>query len=167
MAARELCDRNWYAARSHCGREVGVRDRLSRLGVENFVPTEIRSKTRGGNYEKALIPCLVFLKATKEEACSLANTGMVPVKYVVDCATRSLLVVPDKEMEDFRRVLDFSKESGGLMEESLSLGDKVRVTKGVLCGVEGHVLEFRGKTYVVVGLLDCVFAKAEVPRAWL
>ena len=33
--------------------------------------------------------------------------------------------------------------------------------------VEGFVLEFRGRTYVVVKLLDSWFAKASVPRAWL
>ena len=38
---------------------------------------------------------------------------------------------------------------------------------GVLAGVEGFVLELRGRTYVVVQLLDSWFAKASVPRAWL
>jgi hypothetical protein len=41
------------------------------------------------------------------------------------------------------------------------------VTKGILSGVEGRVLEFRGRTYVVVELLGSWFARADVPRAWL
>ncbi|MBR5056331.1 MAG: hypothetical protein IKX03_03945, partial [Bacteroidales bacterium] len=56
---------------------------------------------------------------------------------------------------------------GGLIDRPLALGDRVRVVKGVLAGVEGYVLEFKGRTYVVVRLLDSWFAKASVPRAWL
>ena len=56
---------------------------------------------------------------------------------------------------------------GGLIDRPLELGERVRVTKGVLAGVEGFVLELRGRTYVVVRLLDSWFAKASVPRAWL
>lgn len=142
--------------------------RLEKMGVESFVPSERRRHTRGGSdYERALIPCLVFLKATKQRACELANRDALPVKYLVDPATRSLLVVPDKQMGDFRRVLDLSKGEGGLMERPLALGARVRVIKGVLAGVEGRVLELRGRFYVVVELFDSWFAKASVPRAWL
>ena len=158
----------WFAAHTRCGAELSVGIRLEKLGVENFIPTVRRTRTRGrASYERALIPGLVFLKATKQRACALANEEAVPVKYLVDPATRSLLVVPDKQMDDFRRVLDLSTEEGGLMDCPLELGDRVRVTKGVLAGVEGYVLEFKGRTYVVVRLLDSWFAKASVPRAWL
>ena len=154
----------WYAARTRYGQELKVRDRLMREGVEHFIPTV---STNGQRKERAAISNLVFLKATKQEALELANTGVIPVKYIVDCATRTLLVVPDKQMEDFRRVMDLGLEEGGLMDQPFSLGDRVRVVKGPLKGVEGHVVEFRGKFYVVVSLLDCLFAKTQVPRSWL
>ena len=160
--------RSWFAARTRCGAELSVAGRLDRLGVERFVPVERRRRTRGGtSYERPLIPSLVFLRATKREACELANVEAVPVRYLIDPATRSLLVVPDKQLEDFRRVLDLSTDEGGLMDRPLELGERVRVVKGVLSGVEGFVLELRGRTYVVVRLLDCWFTKASVPRAWL
>lgn len=158
----------WFAAHARCGTELGVRDRLSRLGTENFLPTELRSRTRGRTkYEKPLIPGMIFVRTTRLHACELANEQGVPVRYLIDPATRTLLVVPDKQMEDFRRVLDQSLSEGGLMDVPLELGDRVRVTKGALRGVEGRVLEFHGKTYVVVELLGSWFAKASVPRAWL
>ena len=155
---------SWYAARTRYGQELMVRDRLVRAGVEHFIPTVPTDTPRK---EKAAITNLVFLRTTKQEALDLANTGVLPVKYIVDCATRTLLVVPDKAMEDFRRVMDLSLESGGLTDRPLSLGDRVKVTKGPLKGVEGHVTALKGKYYVVVSLLDCLFAKAQVPRSWL
>ena len=158
----------WFAARTRCGAELSVAGRLDRLGVERFVPTQTHRRTRGAaTYERAVIPALVFLRTTKRRACQLANEESLPVRYLIDPATRSLLVVPDKQMEDFRRVLDLSTDEGGLIDRPLELGERVRVTKGVLAGVEGFVLELRGRTYVVVRLLDSWFAKASVPRAWL
>ena len=154
----------WYAARTRYGQELKVRDRLAREGVEYFIPTVPAKSARK---EKALVNNLVFLKATKQEALDLANSGAVRMKYIIDCVTRTLLVVPDKQMEDFRRVLDLSLEDTSLSPASLALGDRVKVVKGPLKGVEGHVLEFQGRYYVVVSLLDCLFAKAHVPFSWL
>ena len=155
---------SWYAARTRYGQELKVRDRLVREGVEHFIPTV---STDGPRKEKAAISNLVFLKATKAEALELANSGVIPVKYIIDCATRTLLVVPDKQMDDFRRVLDLDLEEGGLMDQPLALGDRVKVVKGPLKGVEGHVIEFQGRYYVVVSLLDSLFARARVPKSWL
>ena len=158
----------WFAAHTRCGAELGVRERLNRLGTEHFLPTEIRTRTRGrSKYEKPIIPGMIFVRTTKTQACALANEEGVPVRYLIDPATRTLLVVPDKQLEDFRRVLDLSTEEGGLVDCPLELGDRVRVVKGALKGVEGRVLELRGRTYVVVELLGSWFARANVPRAWL
>lgn len=158
----------WFAARTRCGAEFSVAGRLDRLGVERFVPTQTRRHSRGsGSYQRPLIPALVFLRTTKRQAFALANEEGVPVRYLIDPTTRSLLVVPDKQMDDFQRVLNLSADEGGLIGRPLRLGERVRVVKGALAGVEGHVLELHGRTYVVVRLLDSWFAKASVPRAWL
>jgi len=164
LASDRLC---WFAARTRCGAELGVRDRLDRLGTEHFLPVEQLRRTRSrSTYEHPLIPGLIFLRATKQQACALTNEMSLPVRYLIDPATHTLLVVPDKQMDDFRRVLDLSDGEGGHLEQSLALGDYVRVVKGALRGVEGRVLEFHGEIYVVVELLGW-YARASVPRAWL
>ena len=158
----------WFAARTRCGAELGVRDRLDRFGTEHFLPVEHRRHTRSrASYEHPLIPGLIFLHTTKKQACALTNEMGLPVRYLIDPATHTLLVVPDKQLDDFRRVLDLSAEKGGLMDCPLALGDFVRVIKGPLRGVEGRVLELRGHIYVVVELLGCFFARATVRRTWL
>ena len=159
----------WFVARTRHGAELGVRNRLSALGVDNFVPTRTRKAYRGkGEVEEPLLSCLVFLKATKAGALDLIHYQGVKADFMLDCATRQLMVVRDKDMEDFRRVLDFSSlEEGGLVDKPLEVGERVRVIRGVLRGVEGRVLELQGKIYVVVGLMNCLYARARVPRAWL
>ena len=159
----------WYVAHTrYFRREMKVRDMLTGLGVENFVPTVRRKKTRGGGtHECPLVPNLVFLRATKREATELVNRCYVPMSFLIDSATRSLMTVPDKAMEDFRRVFEAGIQEGGLMDQPLSIGERVRVVRGPLQGVEGNVLELQGKLYVVVGLAGLVYARARVPRAWL
>lgn len=160
----EAAKEYWYAARTRFGQELKVRDRLVREGVEHFIPS---LPARKGRRERAAVNNLVFLRTTKSTALDLVNSSAVHMRYIIDCATRTLLVVPDKQMEDFRRVMDAELADPGPSDITLSLGDRVRVTRGPLKGVEGHIVQFQGKFYVVVNLLDCLFAKARVPRNWL
>ncbi len=159
---------NWYVAKTRHGREILVRDRLSILGVENFVPTRRRKAYRGNKtVEEPVINSIVFLKASREEALDLIHYRGVQADYLFDCATHQMMTVPQKQMEDFQRVFDLSLESGGLVDRPLQVGERVRVIRGPLKGVEGRVIELQGRTYVVVSLLNCIFARARVPRAWL
>lgn len=169
---REMVDQGgmaWYVAKTRYFRqEIRMRDELSRRGIDSFVPTVSVRKSRGsGSYEKVLAPNIVFVRATKEDVCMLVVRDRYPIHFIPDCATRQMMVVPDKQMDDFRRVFDFSLEEGGLVDKPLMVGERVRVTKGSLKGVEGYVEELLGKTYVVVGLIGCLWARARVPRAWL
>ena len=157
----------WYPARVSYGREVGVKRKLVSYGIEHFIPTERRPNYRGQMREHAVIPCLVFVRATKRQACDLRVLDHLPLNYLFDHTRHSMMVVPDKQMDDFRRVFESSLDEGGLMDAPLDLGDWVRVTRGPLKDVEGYVMELQGRFYVVVGLCGCVFAKARVPRAWL
>lgn len=158
----------WFVAKTRHGAELGVRSRLTQLGVESFVPTRMRRSSRGSSMvEEPVLTSFVFLHATKREALDLIHLYGLNANLVNDCATHQLMFVADKCMDDFRRVLEASIEEGGLMDKPLSVGEKVRVVQGVLKGVEGYVLELQGRVYVVVGLLNCLFARARVPRAWL
>lgn len=162
----------WFVARTRVPRqETKICDWLNHRGIETFVPKahseRKRTQGRGRPYEKPAIPNLVFLKTDKDTACSFITVNSLPVQYLIDCATHRMMVVPEKEMSDFQRVFDLSKDSGGLMDQPLELGDRVRITKGALRGIEGYVVEILGRYYVAVSLLGALWAKAQVPKAWL
>ena len=113
-----------------------------------------------------MVNCLGFVRTSKKEALDLIHLNGVQADYLLDRATRRLMVVPDREMDDFRRVFDLSVEEGDL-ERPLAPGARVRVMKGPLAGVEGQVLGIDGKWYVAVSLLGMLYARARVPQAWL
>lgn len=159
--------RAWYAARTYSGQELVVKRRLSSAGIEHFIPVRKVRNSRGKFKDHPVISCLVFIRATKQCACELRAVDRMPVFYLFDYARHTMLTVPDKQMDDFRRVLEADIEEGGLVDKPVAIGERVRVTEGPLKGVEGNVLELQGRLYLVVGLMNCLFARARVPRAWL
>ena len=149
----------WFAAKTHSGQELKVRDILSREGVGFFIPTQRSSSGR----EIPLISALVFLRTTKPRALALTNEKGLPVRFLIDCATRTLAVVGDKEMEDFQRILDLSVE---VSTEPFAPGDRIQGVKGPLKGVEGRVLELSGKYYIAASLLGSLYTKVRIPKSW-
>ena len=163
-------NKSWYVARTrYYHHEIKIRDRLRQMDIEVFVPTVTRARTRSKALaERAVAPNLVFVHTDRKQALDLITESHLPMEWKTDCATRRMMVVPDKQMDDFRRVFKVaSHEEGGLMEEPYALGDEVKVTDGVLSGVEGSILEEAGKYYVVVGLVGSIFARAMLPKAYL
>lgn len=157
---------HWYVLRMTHGRELRVRDRLLALGVEHFIPTQKTRGWRGRTVEKPLVNCLGFVRATKKDALDLIHFRGVQADYLRDHATHRMMVVPDREMDDFRRVFDLSVEEADF-ERPLAPGARVRVKKGPLTGVEGTVLDEGGKLYVCVALMGLFYARASVPKSWL
>ena len=163
----------WYVARTRYFRhELKVRDWLMERGIACYVPTvriPVKRPRKGGTRmtEKPVAPNLVFVKATKEDACALVTDFGLPMQFLVDCASHRMMVVPEKQMDDFQRVFAYSIDEGGLVDQPLEPGERVRVIQGPLEGVEGRVTELSGRTYVNVSLIDFVWAKAQIPRAFL
>lgn len=157
----------WFAARTGRCQELSVMKSLMQFGVECFIPTKEEFRLRRGHRVKAevpLIPNLVFLRATKADACALANGHGLPLHYIIDRATRSMMVVPDKQMDDFIRVVSSQPESLCLEEVPLVPGTRVRVVEGELCGIEGEILSLPTQTYVLVSIGRLLCARVRMPR---
>lgn len=160
----------WFAARTKKDQELSLRSSLEKLGVEHFIPTQfvIRQwKDRKRRIEVPLIRNLIFVRATKERACSLANDDGLHLYYIKDLQTRSMLVVPDKQMDDFMFVLNLSPESLYLDDSAFTIGARVQVVKGDFCGIEGELISLPNRTYVVIRILDVLAVKVKVPKSYL
>lgn len=157
---------HWFAARTANCRELKARDVLVKYGIEHFIPTEKTIEVRSGRkklVEKSLTGNLVFFRATKTVATSLVNYNGLQVHFIPDrCGGGSMLVVPDKQMDDFRRVFEYWQD-GMLPASEFVPGDKVEVVAGDLAGVEGEVYENAEGTFVVVTLSGLLRARAKVP----
>lgn len=157
----------WYAANTRAGQVLSVKARLDRLGVENFIPLRDAYKIRGGRRVKAQEPIagtLVFIHADKDKALALANGYEFPLWYLIDATTRSLLEVPDRQMSDFMRVVLEEPSAEYLTDCHYRKGQRVRIVKGNLSGVEGTVLKEKGKAYLMVQVLSFLTARVQVSK---
>ena len=143
----------WFATITRSGQWKKIDRRLGELGVEHYIPYSYRT--------------MVFLHTTKPTALTLVNSGEVKGRFLIDHNTRTLLEVPEKQMDDFMRILDLSPDAECLTDVPLSKGDRVKVVKGALSGVEGDIVEMHGGLYLVVSVLSLLCARVEIPRSYV
>lgn len=139
--------------------------------MENYLAMrdEVRETPSGKkNVRVLLIPHLIFIRTDQVTAYSLVNEQGINVVYLKDLATRHLLVVPEKQMRDFMFLLDFSDSTVEVINEELKRGDRVRVIKGQLIGLEGELLRIKGHKRVIVKLEGVVsIATSYIPGSFL
>ena len=161
---------HWYVANT-CRQEKKIKQRLDSMGIENFIPfQQIARKIHGVDklIEVPVIPNLVFIHTTFKSCMSLIQEYDFDMRYLRDRETGNFLIVPDKQMNDFMFLLDFSKEMVEVVNENLKKGDKVRVIKGDFAGIEGELIRVKGHKRVVVRLEGVVsLATAYIPGSFL
>lgn len=160
----------WFVARTRWCQELKVREELRACNIECFIPTRETFRERGGRKTRTEVPVirnLIFLRTTKQSALALVNGRGLPMSYIIDHSTRTLLQVPDKQMDDFIRVMDLDPDA--LCEDDVQFipGGRVRVIKGDLAGVEGEVLSLPNRTYVFVSIGHLLRAKVQIPKSYL
>ena len=161
---------HWYVANT-CRQEKKIKQRLDSMGIENFIPfQQIARKIHGVDklIEVPVIPNLVFIHTTLKTCMSLIQEYAFDMRYLRDRETGNFLIVPDKQMNDFMFLLDFSKDMVEVVNENLKKGDKVRVIKGDFAGIEGELIRVKGHKRVVVRLEGVVsLAIAYIPGSRL
>lgn len=143
----------WFVAVTRGGQWKRIGQRLGELGVEHYIPSSYNT--------------MVFLHTTKPTALTLVNSGEIKGRFLIDHNTRTLLEVPQKQMDDFIRILDLSPDAECLTTVPLAKGDRVRVVKGALSGVEGEIVEAPGGLYLLVRVLSLLCAKVELPKSYV
>ena len=119
------------------------------MGFEVYVPTETRvSETPSGKRHErphALIAARLFLHATEEERQRAVNTTYI-LRFMTDIAGRTdrlgrrpLAVIPDEQMQALQYMVFNASKPVSISEGGLLRGDKVKVMRGPLKGLEGIV----------------------------
>ena len=97
-----------------------------------------------------------------------ASLCLFAARYLRDRETGNFLIVPDKQMHDFMFLLDFSPSGIEVLNKNLKRGDRVRVIKGPLQGLEGELVRLMGHKRVVIRLEGVVsIATSYIPGSFL
>lgn len=146
----------WYAIRVTFNREMKVKEDLDLRGIESFIPMKYVMGTRRGRRVKKLVPTihnLIFFRIEPSVMREYKATTKLPIRYIMNPATKKPVVVPDKEMQNFIAV-------AGTYDEQLvyvtpkpgqfTRGDRVRILGGPFEGAEGILKRVKGDSRVIV-----------------
>ena len=162
---------NWYAAYTRVNQELLIKRKLDELGIENFLPQEeqVRETPVGRKKIRVLvIHGLIFIRTDKATSFSLINDHSLNIVYLKDIEGRHSLIVPDKQMQDFMFLLDFSTGSVEVLNKGIKRGDRVRVIKGPLQGLEGELVRLKNHKRVIIRLDGVAsIATSYIPSSFL
>jgi transcription termination/antitermination protein NusG len=144
---------HWYACHTRARHEKRVREQLARRGVETYLPVLLRERQwsdRRKLVEFPMFPGYVFGRFTLNE---IHRVVTVPGVATVIHQNGTPAPIGDDEVENVRRFVAALTETGQIPEpRPFQRGEAVRVMHGPFEGVEGIVVERRGRRRVLVGL---------------
>lgn len=161
--------KHWLAAYVRLFHEKKTSARLTEMGIENFLPVqeEVHQwSDRRKKIERVLIPMIVFVRVDKWQQSEVLTLVSVN-RYMVNRDKHVPLVIPDDQMDRFKFMLDYSDKTVSMSSEPLAPGEKVRVIKGPLKGLEGELVKVGDTTKIAVrlDLLGC--ASVEMPIGYV
>lgn len=161
----------WYVAHIKNLSGPKIQERLNELGIKNYLPYWTKVEAIQGRIVKKEAPVpinLIFLFTTYDICLKLINFEPMKLNFMRDFLTNKFMVIPEKQMEDFMFLLNFSDKAIKVINKDLRPGDKVRVVKGDFAGIEGELIRVQGHKRVVVRLRGLIsLATTYIPGSFL
>lgn len=170
---------HWYIAIVNNHSERGCSERLSLLGYDNYVPIQHVTVTgkNGRKHEvtRVVLPALVFVRTN--ERIRRTQVAVLPFinRFMTDPARRNnprlnspVAIIPDDQMQAFRCMVENADVPVQMEGVLYHQGDRVRVSRGKLAGLEGFVSKTNeGKTRLCVSLDILGCASVEMDQSCL
>jgi transcriptional antiterminator NusG len=157
--------KNWLVAYVQSNREKKTYDRLTALGIEAFLPLqeEVHQwSDRRKKVQKVIIPMCIFVRVTYPERLDVLHLPSVN-RFMVLRGESTPATIPESQMERFKFMLDYSEQTVEMCYEHLQPGERVRVIKGSLTGLEGELITIGDKSKVAVRIDILGVALVEMP----
>ena len=161
--------KRWLVALVRVSHEKKTSERLSKMGIENFLPVqqEVHQWSDCRKVvERVLLPMMIFVHVDLYEQKEVLTLGSIS-RYMVLRGESTPAVIPDEQMARFRFMLDYSEEAVCMNDTPLARGEKVRVIKGPLSGLVGELVTVGGKSKIAVRLNMLGCACVDMPIGYV
>jgi transcription antitermination factor NusG len=175
---------HWYPMRVTYSRELQAKAFLESVGVECFIPMRYEQIEGHHPRHQELRPAvrnLIFVHASQSQITEMKMTRreMAPLRYMMrpihddggQTFRREIIVVPDRQMENFMRVASVVDDRVFYIENldfAGKPGQRVRVVDGDFAGVEGIIKRVKKNKRVVVQIEHvAAVAIAFLPSAYI
>lgn len=163
----------WFVAIVNHNSEKQSSEKLSKMGVVNYLPTqsEIRVWRNGrkSKIDRVVIPSTVFVYCTEQKRKEIVSLPFI-FRFMTNKAGTSdnsfnkpLTIIPDNEIKRLKFMLGQSDIPVEITTKTFKTGDKVRVIRGNLAGLEGEVIDMKEtKNELIVALNFIGYAKLSI-----
>lgn len=138
----------WFIAIVNNRSEKSVAEKLSKMGVENYLPTQqelhIWKSGKKVKIDKILIPAKIFIHCTEHQRRELVQLPFIK-RFMTNIAgisgalsNKPLAVVTEDEMFKLKFMLG-AADNQVVFSERFVKGQKIEVVRGVLKGLVGEV----------------------------
>jgi len=151
MNLKNPAESNWYAAYTKSRTEKKAFERLTETGFEAYLP--ILKKRRQWSdrlkwVEEPLIRSYIFIRVNEKEYYDAINTPGLVCYVTFEGKAAS---IPDWQIDALKMLLHEGAEME-VTNERFAPGEKIIVVSGTLVGMQGEMVEYRGKKKVLVRL---------------
>lgn len=150
---------HWYVMYTRRFHEKKVAELLTSLGIEAWIPIQLvrrRWSDRMKTMEKLVIPKTVFIHCSEKRRH--ADT-FVPATmgYMTDYTTHSAAIIPDAQIEVFKKMVSQTDVPIEFTEEQLMPGIEVDIVSGPFVGLSAELFKVENvnKIFVRIGCLGC------------
>jgi transcription antitermination factor NusG len=145
-------DSRWYAVWTRSRQEKVAAEMLARLGVRHYLP--LKSELRQWSDRKQLVEVPLFsgylfvcMNPLKDSRLTVLNVHGIAA-FVGNQS--GPLPIPHKEIEDIQAVLASGVNCS--VQPSFKEGDRVRVVRGALVGVEGTLVRANSESRLLISI---------------
>lgn len=154
---------HWFVAIVNPKSEKVVAGRLDKLGIRNYLATqsEIRvwKNGRKSKVDRMVIPSTIFIRCTEKCRREIVKMPFIS-RFMTNKASgvngslnKPVATIPDRQIETLKFMLGQSDTPVNISSADFKAGDKVRVLRGSLVGLEGEVTDMsKDKSELIVRL---------------
>lgn len=159
-----VAKRHWFVAIVNHNSEKLSADKLEKMGITTYLPTqkEIRvwKNGRKSKTDRIIIPSTIFVHCTEQKRKEIVGLPFIfrfmtnAASSAKDTAHKPPAIISDKEIERLKFMLGQSDVPVEITSKPFRTGDKVRVLRGSLAGLEGEILDMNETQSEIVVALD-------------
>lgn len=160
----------WYVAIVNNNSEKDVHRRLTSLGYDSYVATQQVTKIwrngRRATVDTVVIRTIVFIHCTEKQRRLIVTLPYIN-RFMTNkavAAQRTPATIPDREMRTLRFILGNSDTPVTVEATPLRRGDRVKVLRGSLMGLEGEIIDTGAGSELVVRLDILGCARLNIDR---
>ncbi len=155
---REAHPKFWIAVLVQMNCEKKVSTQLSKLGIDNYIPTQKEIhywSDRKKKIERIIIPMIVFAHVSKDEEIQLKKYSFIH-KILSYPGQKESAIIPDEQIERLKYMLKYADSKVEINNEIFEIGEKVQIIRGPLKNLEGELCYFKSDNPMIAIRIGCL-----------